>query len=264
MILKFSRARRNAASLKGADPVTGARRDFCGKDFPKIFSRSCYVDDLQGETTVKEIPVPALWIRQACNAQDPMSSCHHYLFFMRVILPGIFGLRMCFSCPDCNVDSSDYNYQGQSTPCSDYLGCNSKLMGGYAGIATAMSFATDYQGEATPHGHSFVSLANMYQHNTLEEIGNMIERNAQGIAPDVMLAQITRFCEHLQREDHFDQEQHDRNLENLEQQFHANNVGPPENIFLSVRSAPFFFIVENAVSLGRWQHYCGNAAKSAC
>ena len=43
------------------------------------------MDDVEGEETVKEIPLPALWIRQACNAQDPMSSCHHYLFFMRVM-----------------------------------------------------------------------------------------------------------------------------------------------------------------------------------
>ena len=110
-------------------------------------------------------------------------------------------------------------------------------MGGYAGLATAMSFATEYQGEATPHGHGFVSLANMYQHHTLEEIGHMIERNAEGISPEFMLERITRFCEHLQREDHFDQEEHDRNLEVLDKQFHANNDGPQEKVFLSVRSS---------------------------
>ena len=99
-------------------------------------------------------------------------------------------------------------------------------------MATAMAFATEYQGEATPHGHGFVSLANMYQHHTLEEIGNMIEHNSQKIAPEVMLERITKFCEHLQREDHFDHDQHDANLEELEKQFHANNDGPQENIFL--------------------------------
>ena len=49
-------------------------------------------------------------------------------------------------------------------------------MGGYAGLATGMAFATEYQGEATPHGHGFVSLANMYQHHNLEQIGSIIER----------------------------------------------------------------------------------------
>ena len=107
-------------------------------------------------------------------------------------------------------------------------------------MATAMLFATEYQGEATPHGHGFVSLANMYQHCTLEEIGNMIERNARGIAPEDMLERITRFCEHLQREDHYDQQKHDLDVESLEKQFHANNVGPPENVYLSVRSSSFY------------------------
>ena len=143
---------------------------------------------------------------------------------------------MCFMCPDCNVDETDYNKEeGGMRPCSDYFGCNSKLMGGYAGLAAAMSFAIEYQGEATPHAHGFESLANMYQHHTLEEIGNRIERNAEGIAPESMLERITRFSEHLRREDHLDHEQHARSLDFLEKQFHANNEGPPENIFLSVR-----------------------------
>ena len=68
-------------------------------------------------------------------------------------------------------------------------------------------------------GHSswarFVSLANMYQHHSLEEIGAIIERNAQGITAEVMLERITHLCEHLQREDHFDDEQHQRNLPEL-------------------------------------------------
>ena len=51
-----------------------------------------------------------------------------------------------------------------------------------------------------------MSLANAYRHHTLEEIGNLIERNAQGITPEAMVERITRFCEHLERADHFDQE----------------------------------------------------------
>ena len=203
MILKLSRARRNDTSLNGNDPVTQARRAFSGRANPKIFSSTCVSEDPHGEVALIELPLPALHIRQACNAQDPIASCHHYLFFMHVTLPAIFGVRMCFSCPDCNADSTDHNVSGcglqYSTPCSDYLGCNSKLMGGYAGLATAMAFATEYQGEATPHGHGFVSLANMYQHHTLEEIGHLIENNASSISPEEVLRRITDFSEHLQR-----------------------------------------------------------------
>ena len=161
-------SRKDDTSLGRDDAVARARREFCGKEVPKIFTSSCCLDDPQGETALLEIPIPDLWIRQACNAQDPISSCRHFLFFMRVILPAIFGIRMCFACPHCNCDATGHDYDGSWRPCSDYLGCNSKLMGGYAGVATALAFAIEYHGEATPHGHGFVSLANMYQHHTLE------------------------------------------------------------------------------------------------
>ena len=88
MILKLSRARKNDTSSKGNDPVKEARNQFCGKDFPKVFSQNCYLDDLQGEKTVKEIPLLALWVRQAWNAQDPLSSCHHFLVFHACHLAG--------------------------------------------------------------------------------------------------------------------------------------------------------------------------------
>ena len=79
-------------------------------------------------------------------------------------------------------------------------------------MATGMAFATEYQGEATPHGHGFVSLANMYQHNNLDEIGRLIERNHRGISAEDMLARVTHFVEHLQCEDHLDNEQHQSDL----------------------------------------------------
>ena len=250
MILKMSRARRNDTCLERDDPVTRARREFCGKDDPKIFASSSFLDDPKGETATQEIPLPDLWARQACNAQDPISSCHHFLFFMRVILPNIFGIRMCFACPHCNCDATDYDYDGSWHACSDYLGCNSKLMGDYAGMATGMAFAVEYQGEATPHAHGFVSLANMYQHHTLEEVGHILEKNAQGISPEAMLERLSRFCEHLQKEDHFHPQHHKDNLDNLEEQFHANNAGPPENIYLSVRPS---FLIDKAEVPSLWQ-----------
>ena len=80
MILKMSRARKNDTSLGRDDAVARARRKVCGKDVPKICASSCFLDDPQGETALLEIPIPDLWIRQACHAQDPISSCHHFLF----------------------------------------------------------------------------------------------------------------------------------------------------------------------------------------
>ena len=86
-------------------------------------------------------------------------------------------------------------------------------MGGFAGLATGLVIATEYQGEATPHGHGFASLVNMYQHNSLQEIGTIIEQNARGIDRQVMLDRLFKFVEHVQREDHVDDAQHQTMLD---------------------------------------------------
>jgi hypothetical protein len=112
-------------------------------------------------------------------------------------------------------------------------------MGGFAGLATGFGFATEFQGDGTPHAHGFVSLANMYQHKTLEEIGQIIEDNSRGIAPEVILERVIKFTEHLHREEHFDNEEHQLNLPALEREFHNNNQGPLRNAFLSVRPRSF-------------------------
>ena len=217
------------------------RTQYCGSDKPSIFSNYSVVDDPHGQETMREIPLPDIFDRQACNAQDPLSSCYHYLFFMYTILPALFGIRMCMRCPDCNVDRTDpQNRNDVTIACQDCMGSNMKSMGGYAGLATGMAFATEYQGESTPHGHGFISLANMYQHHNLEQIGNIIESNYNGITPEDMLDRVKKFVAHLQREDHIDNEQHQNNLEKFESDFHTNNAGPDENIHLSVRSARFY------------------------
>ena len=84
-------------------------------------------------------------MRQQWVAQDPLASVHYYVVIMRVLLPAAFGVRMCFQCPDCNADCDARREHHES--CSDYLGNNRKSMGGYAGIATAMAFANEFQGD---------------------------------------------------------------------------------------------------------------------
>ena len=93
---------------------------------------------------------------------------------------------MCFHCPDCQNADND-NECDDIGGCQDYLGTNMKLMGGYAGLATAMAFAIEYQGEATPHGHGFVSLANIYQHNNLHTISTMIQRSFEVLKDNAKL-----------------------------------------------------------------------------
>ena len=126
MILKLSRARRNDTSLLGDDAASRARRQHCGPDTPRIFGSHSVTEDPDAQETSVEIPLPDIFTRQAWNAQDPLASCHHFLFFMYVVLPGVFGLRMCFACPQCNVDRTDPSArQLAGNSCMDYMGCNS-------------------------------------------------------------------------------------------------------------------------------------------
>ena len=89
----------------------------------------------------------------------------------------------------------------------------------------------------------------MYQHRTLKEIGDLIECNHQGMTAESVLVRITKFTEHLQREDHFNNEEHQRNLETLEREFHDNNEGPARNHYLSVRSRPLYECAEKPYGL---------------
>ena len=102
-------------------------------------------------------------------------------------------------------------------------------MGGYAGLAQGMAFANEFQGDATPHGHGFVSLANAYQHATLEDIAIQIEGNAS------FFQRVTKFVSHLQTEEHLDHEAHQRNLKTIEKRVHHNASYHHDILMLGLR-----------------------------
>ena len=83
-------------------------------------------------------------------------------------------------------------------------------MGGYAGLSQGMAFAIEFQGDATPHGHGFISLANTYQPATLEDIAIQIEGNAS------FFQSVTKYVSHLQTEEHLDHDAQQRNLKTIE------------------------------------------------
>ena len=208
--------------------------------------------DPTGQQASLEIPLPDLLERQAWNAQDPLASIHHYDVVLYVLLAATFGVRMCLNCPRCNFDGTDPNKRGEFFGCSDLLGCNNKLMGGFAGIALALIFATEFQGEGTPHGHGFVALANLFQHSTLLEIAEMLKHNITKTDPVDIVEQVKSFCNHVQRESHLDEEQHAANLTTLEQGFHAGNNEQLDtsNISLSLRPRSLF---TNRTLCSPWQ-----------
>ena len=160
LILRLSRARVNDTGLVNRDekgPKTGHetaywRHRYASSSLPSIFGHTTYLADKSGKETEVEVPLPDWPVRQQWLAQDPLASVHYYLVMMRVVVAAAFGVRMCFKCPDCNADCDAEITDHES--CSDFMGNNHKSMGGYAGIATAMAFANEFQGsEHTKSSH---------------------------------------------------------------------------------------------------------------
>ena len=136
-----------------------------------------------------------------CEADASVRLCYF------VLLPAAFGIRMCSRCPHCNVDENDPDFQRSIAKdvvcaCQDILGHSTKPMGGYAGLAAAMAFATEFQGNGTPHGHGFVALCNLYQNGSLQDIADFIAEMASKLGVAEAIQRITSFIGHLHREDH--------------------------------------------------------------
>ncbi len=120
------------------------------------------------------------------------------------------------------------------------MGRNTKPLGGFAGLAKAMAFATELQGDGTLHGHGFMALANAWQHSSLQDIGDRIDRYAVALNTEEVMDRLNSYVTRLSCEDHVDDAQHQASLVALEQQFRQNYDGPKENIFLSCRPRYFY------------------------
>ena len=67
----------------------------------------------------------------------------------------------------------------------------------------------------------------MYQHQSLEQTGHMIEHSSNKLKPEDMLDRAEKLANHLQREDHMDNEFHRTNLHKFETDFHAKMLARP-------------------------------------
>ena len=241
LLLRLSRARGHDTLLRRTDATSKFRKQYHGSDLPKFMSSTACHNDVDGQAVAAEIPLPPLLARQAWIAQDPLASVHHYQVIMYVVLPAAFGVRMCLHCPWCNPDTG-VDYVKGVRGCSDMLGCNHKLVGGFAGIACAMAFANEFQGEGTNHGHGFVAMSNMYQHSTLHDIAAMLEENARQMPADELVKRVKDYCAHVQRQSHMDPSSHEKNFSKMEEGFNTANdeALAPENVHLAARPKDIF------------------------
>eukprot|EP00973_Karenia_brevis_P086622 12012237-Karenia_brevis.AAC.1 len=92
-----------------------------------------------------------------------MASAHHHFHLVtRVLVPELFGVRMCLSCPPCNNDANDpqLNKKIYRFGCSTCRGANHKVMGAYQGIATSIGFAVEYCVQYLVTKHSSGNISN--------------------------------------------------------------------------------------------------------
>ena len=78
------------------------------------------------------------------------------------------------------------------------------------GLVDGLCFATEHQGNDTPHAHGLYSPATLYRNKTLEDIKHLITEKL--CTPDA----IKRYVSHMCRKQHFDLEKHTAELPALE------------------------------------------------
>ena len=94
------------------------------------------------------------------------------------------------------------------------------LVGGSFGLAMAIGGSVEYQGNNDPHFHGNVHLVSVYQYKTIAEIADMMQANL------LTLDDINTYQSWVCREDHFDLDEHNAALEELERRWNANNSDP--------------------------------------
>ena len=145
LLLYLSRTRINDTCFLSASSSTQYRKERCGSDSQNFVSQHSIHGDTDGKKVSIEIPLPCMHDRQGLTAEVPLAIGHQFQVIMRVVIPSIVGIRMCFTCPHCNTDECDLDlvFTSDGGWCSTCLGCSHELMGGYAGLATALAFVVE-------------------------------------------------------------------------------------------------------------------------
>ena len=202
MTIRLSRYRRSdPAMIYDSSPKTSVPA-WAGRETPSLWQPA------GGKDVFMDIPPYTL--RRIMAARDPSAVMQSFSVSIKYLLPRLLGMRMCPQCPHCNLD-------GCMAPCANAFGHNMLPMGGIMGLAVAIGGCVEYQGNDNPHFHGNVHLATVYQYKTLTEIAEMLQQNT------LSLQDFTDFQNWICHDDHFDLEQHEKSLEDLEQKWCNNN-----------------------------------------
>ena len=105
-------------------------------------------DEIDEEGVI--VDLPEYDVRRYITARDPLCCVYAFYVMVRVVLPCLFGFRMCPHCPHCAKGDD---------PCMDAFGSNATSMGGCAGRCDAMIGAVESQkADGVLHIHCFLFL----------------------------------------------------------------------------------------------------------
>ena len=94
LAIRLSRGRQNDPAFTGAAQVV---KPWIGRDSPSLCPQA--EEDAEDETA--EVDLPEYDVRRVITSRDPLCCVHAFQVMTRVVLPGIFGFRMCPDCPHC-------------------------------------------------------------------------------------------------------------------------------------------------------------------
>ncbi len=138
--IRFFRARR---SDPGVTVGNSEFEPFIGYAVPPL-----YGSNVDCETC--DVELPECDLRRTITHRDPLCALYAFLANVRVVLPHLYGVRMCPDCPHCVQTSS---------PCMDIFGSNANPIGGSAGRFDALVGAVEAQkAEGVLHLHFFLSV----------------------------------------------------------------------------------------------------------
>ena len=94
LLLYLSRTRINDTCFLSANSSTQYRKQHCGSDSPNFISSHSIHADKDGKKVRIEMPMPSIHDCQVLTAEDPLAMVHQFQIMMRVVIPGLFGIRM--------------------------------------------------------------------------------------------------------------------------------------------------------------------------
>ncbi len=158
LAIRLSRFRKNDPGVRFGAPEL---LPWIGHSAPHIFPAS------EEDAESISVELPEYDLRRTITSRDPLCAVYAFLVNVKVILPSLYGLRMCPDCPNCCTSEN---------PCMDSFGSNATPMGGSAGRTDAFVGAVEAQkAEGVLHLHMFIFPQMLHQHKTLHDIGESLK-----------------------------------------------------------------------------------------